>query len=223
MSDSDNAGDEAIVVPDAVNNASAIEQADVQVAKAVAPYRNSRTVRVLGQISELADQPPLITICSVTLAWGLLSGNRRLAVTGARMLAAELVATGIKSVVKRSIDRTRPKLLVEEGRYEMGAGSRSESPINSFPSGHTAGAVTVARAFARDYPEYAGTAYGVAAAAAAIQVPRCTHYPSDIAAGTVVGLVAEMAVSAVVDALLPLIPDPLPEPVDVAKALVKAV
>jgi membrane-associated phospholipid phosphatase len=198
---------EAVDVPSAVADASSIEQADVEVAKAVAPYRNSRTVRVLGQISELADQPPLITICSATLAWGLLSGNRRLARAGGRMLAAELLATAIKSVVKRSVDRTRPKLLVEEGRYEMGAGSRSESPINSFPSGHTAGAVTVARAFARDYPEHSAAAYGVAAAAAAIQVPRCTHYPSDIAAGTVVGLVAEAAVSAVIDAILPPAPD----------------
>jgi len=200
----DQPSDEAVIdVPDAVGDASAIEQADVEVAKAVAPYRNSRTVRWLGHLSELADQPPLITICSATLAWGLLSGNRRLARAGGRMLAAELVATAIKSGVKRSVDRTRPKLLVEEGRYDLSAGSASEGPINSFPSGHTAGAVTVARAFARDYPEHAAVAYAAAAAAAAIQVPRCTHYPTDIAAGTVVGLVAEVAVSAVLDALLP--------------------
>jgi membrane-associated phospholipid phosphatase len=203
MSSDHSADCEAIDVPDAVTDASAIEQADVEVAKAVAPYRNSRTVRALGQLSELADQPPLIAICSATLAWGLLSGNRRLARAGARMLAAELAATAIKSVVKRSVDRTRPKLLVEEGRYELSAGTASEGPINSFPSGHTAGAVTVARAFARDYPEHTTAAYAIAAAAAAIQVPRCTHYPTDIAAGTVVGWVAEIAVSAALDAMLP--------------------
>ena len=193
----------AVEVPEAVAEASAIERADVEVAKAVAPFRNSRMVRALGQLSELADQPPLISICSATLAWGLLSGNRRLARTGGRMLAAELLATAMKSAVKHSVDRTRPKLLVEEGRYEMAAGSRNESAINSFPSGHTAGAVTVARAFARDYPEHAVAAYGVAAAAAAIQVPRCTHYPSDIAAGAAVGIAAEFVVSAMLDAVLP--------------------
>ena len=203
MSQTDPGDKDIVDIPDAVSDASAIEQADVAVAKAVAPYRNSRTVRALGQLSELADQPPLISICSATLAWGLLSGNRRLARAGGRMLAAELLATAVKSIVKRSIDRTRPKLLVEEGRYEMTAGSRSDSPINSFPSGHTAGAVTVARAFARDYPEHAAAAYGVAAAAAAVQVPRCTHYPSDIAAGAAIGIAAELAVSAALDALLP--------------------
>jgi membrane-associated phospholipid phosphatase len=213
---------EEIDVPDAVADASAVEQADVEVAKAVAPYRHSPTVRVLGQLSELADQPPLITICSVTLAWGLLSGNRRLARTGGRMLAAEIVGIAIKSVVKRSVDRTRPKLLVEEGRYELSAGSKNESPINSFPSGHTAGAVAVARAFARDYPEHSTAAYAVAAVAAGIQVPRCTHYPSDIAAGTVVGLVSELAASAVLDRLLPAEREPTrdgpPLPIGVSRA-----
>ncbi len=183
--------------PGAVANASAIEQADVAVARAVAPYRETQAVRALGFVSELADQPPLITICSATLAWGLLGGNRRLARTGARMLAAELLATALKTAVKRSVDRTRPKLLVEEGRYEMRPGHTRGSPINSFPSGHTAGAVTVARAIARDYPEHAAVAYAGAAAIAAIQIPRCTHYPSDLAAGAVIGVAAEAVVSLV--------------------------
>lgn len=196
--------DTIVEVPDAVDDATAIEQADVEVAKAVAPYRKSLPVRVIGQVSELSDQPPLISICGATLAWGLLSGNHRLARAGARMLAAEMIGIGIKSAIKRSVDRTRPKLLVEEGRYEMGPGRRNESPTNSFPSGHTAGAVGVARAFARDYPEHRVAAYAIAAAAAMIQVPRCTHYPSDIAGGAAVGLAAEWAGSTVLDNLLAL-------------------
>lgn len=190
-------------MPETMEDSSAIEQVDAAVANAVAPYRDTIVVRALGFASELADQPPLISICAATLGWGLVTRNPRLARAGARMLAAELLATGMKSVVKRSVDRTRPRLLVEEGRYELGSGSRNESPINSFPSGHTAGAVTVARAVARDYPEHAAIAYSAAAAAAVIQIPRCTHYPTDLAAGAAVGVVAEMAVSLVLDRLLP--------------------
>lgn len=182
-------------VPAAVDDASALERADVAVAQSIAPYRHSRTVRILGWLSEIADQPPLISVCVATLGWGLLTRNPRLARAGARMLAAELLATAAKTAVKRSVDRTRPKVLVEEGRYEMHPGNRRGHPITSFPSGHTAGAVTVARAIARDYPDHAGAAYATAAAIAAIQIPRCTHYPTDIAAGAVIGIAAEAIVS----------------------------
>ena len=180
---------------EATAEASSLEQADVAVAVAVAPYRQTPLVRALGFVSEVADQPPLISICAATLGWGLLAGNPRLARAGGRMLAAELLATAIKTAVKRSIDRTRPMVLVEDGRYEMAPGSRRGHRINSFPSGHTAGAVTVARALARDYPEHAAAAYGAAAAIAAIQIPRCTHYPTDIAAGAAIGVAAETIVS----------------------------
>ena len=187
--------DDVPETPDAVKDASSLEQADVAVTQAAAPYRESLAVRALGTLSELADQPQLFTICAATAALGVATGNRRLARSGARMFAAELLATALKTAVKRSIDRTRPKLLVDEGRYEMRRGSRRGSPINSFPSGHTAGAVGVARAFARDYPEHRAAAYGAAAAVAAIQIPRCKHYPTDLAAGAAIGLLSEAVVA----------------------------
>ncbi len=177
--------------PDAVKDASALEQADVAVTQAAAPYRETTVVRLLGSLSELADQPQLFSICAGTALLGLATGNRRLARSGARMFAAEFIATALKTAVKRSVDRTRPKLLVDEGRYEMRPGNSRGSPINSFPSGHTAGAVSVARAFARDYPEHGAAAYGAAAAVAAIQIPRCKHYPTDLAAGAAIGLFSE--------------------------------
>ena len=186
---------DACDTPDAVKDATALEQADVAVAQAAAPYRKTLAVRTLGTLSELADQPQLFTICAGTAVLGLATGNRRLARAGMRMFAAELLATALKTAVKRSVDRTRPKVLVEEGRYEMHPGDSRGSPINSFPSGHTAGAVSVARAFARDYPEHRLAAYGAAAAVAAIQIPRCRHYPTDLAAGAAIGLLAEAAVT----------------------------
>jgi membrane-associated phospholipid phosphatase len=202
MSPADEAGSD-LDIRDVVADETAVERADVAVTKAVAPFRKTIPIRAIGQLSELADQPPLISICGATLAWGLVSGNQRLARSGARMLASELLATALKSAVKKSVDRTRPTVLVDEGEYRMEPGNTNDHPINSFPSGHTAGAVTVARAFARDYPEHAAAAYGSAIAAALVQIPRCTHYPSDLAAGAAVGIVAELAVSAVLDRLLP--------------------
>ena len=190
------------------------EQADIALADAVAPARHTLPVRALGFISELADQPPLISICAATCAVGLVSGNRRLARAGARMLAAELIATKLKSMVKHRVDRTRPMVLAEGGAYKAELGGDHDHRMNSFPSGHTAGAVAVARAVVRDYPEHRTAAYAAAAAIGAIQIPRCTHYPTDIAAGALVGLIAEVMADRVTTLVLgPATPEQLPTPV----------
>ncbi|WP_420137735.1 phosphatase PAP2 family protein [Sphingomonas sp.] len=171
------------------------ENADIAVGDAVAPRQDSLIVRAAGQVSELADQPPLITICAATFAIGLILGKERIARAGGRMLAAELLATQMKSMIKHRIDRTRPHVRADGGRYKAGKGSGTQdSALNSFPSGHTAGAVAVARAFVRDYPDHAAEAYLTAGAVGAIQIPRGSHYPSDVAAGLMVGLAAEAGV-----------------------------
>ncbi|HZF42769.1 MAG TPA: phosphatase PAP2 family protein [Sphingomonadaceae bacterium] len=183
-------------IPDAPPEANAIEQADVAVAKAVAPVVHTPVMKVLGTLSEAADQPPLRALCAGLFALGLWRGDARLARAAARMLLAHSLATGAKTAVKNRVDRTRPTVLVEEGRYEMGAGDSHEHDESSFPSGHTAGAVAAAGSWAQDYPEHRGAAYGLAAAAALMQIPRCKHYPSDVGAGAVLGAAAAAAVNA---------------------------
>ncbi len=172
-----------------------VEHADRAVAAAAAPARKSAIVRLLGTLSELADQPQLISICTGALLAGLATRNERLARAGGRMLAAELLATGLKSAIKHRVDRTRPRVVADGGDYKMQPGESDDSDDNSFPSGHTAGAVSVARAFVREYPEHRAAAYGIAAAVALIQIPRCQHYPTDLLAGALVGLAAEAAVN----------------------------
>lgn len=164
-----------------------VERADIAVSRKAAESRDTIAVRAVGAFGKLADQPPLIAFCIGIAAAGLIRRDRHLFFSGGRMLAAHLTATAGKSVVKRSVDRTRPELLVDEGRYELGKGERNEGPYNSFPSGHTAGAVAVAGAMARDFPGAAAPAYAVAATIAAVQIPRCNHFASDIAAGALLG------------------------------------
>ena len=190
-------------VPDAAADATPIEQADVKVAQAAAEVQDAPPVKALAGIAEIGDQPPLLILSGLTLAVGLWRRERRLARAGARMLAAELVSIGIKDVIKRSVARTRPEMLIEEGRYEMKPGGPYEGKWNSFPSGHTAGAVAVSRALAREYTEARLPAYAAAATIAAAQVPSCNHYPSDIGAGAVIGLVSDWLVDRGVQALEP--------------------
>lgn len=167
-----------------------IEKADVKVARTANPLAGTVVVRALGWASELADQPQMKALCAATVAAGVTTGNRRLARTGAAMLAAQLLATRLKSFVKHRVDRTRPHVLANGGDYRFEEGHRNASAMNSFPSGHTAGAVAVAAMFARHYPEYRAPAYLAAGAVALIQVPRAKHYPTDLAAGAAIGLVS---------------------------------
>lgn len=183
-------------IPDAPPDASPLEKADVAVAKAVAPVSETPLVKALWSLSEISDQPQMRLLCAGVFVAGLWRGDRRLAGAGVRMLAAHSLATGIKTAIKNRIDRTRPSVLVEEGRYDMEAGTSREHDETSFPSGHTAGAVAAAAAYAHVYPEHRAAAYAAAGAVALMQIPRCKHYPSDVGAGAAIGLAAAAAVGA---------------------------
>lgn len=111
------------------------------------------------------------------------------------MVAAMLLATAMKDAVKNRIDRTRPLVVADGGAYSFQPGDHDVSELDSFPSGHTAGAVAVAQVVAREYPAMRAPASITAVAIAVIQVPRGKHYPSDLLAGAVVGWAAEVLVN----------------------------
>jgi membrane-associated phospholipid phosphatase len=153
-------------------------------------------MEALGRFASLGDQPPLRILCAAVIAAGLAGGDRRLARAGLRMLAAHTLATLAKDFVKHRVDRTRPRSRGGHGKDPVPKpGRRTAKEETSFPSGHSAGAAAVARAFARDYPDYAAPAYGVAGALALAQIPRCAHYPTDVGAGLAIGAAAELAVT----------------------------
>jgi membrane-associated phospholipid phosphatase len=190
-------------IPEPAADATAVEKADVKVAQAAAEIQDAGPVKALAAMAEVGDQPPLLALSALVALAGWWRGDTKLLRAGIRMFAAEAVATGAKDVIKRTVARTRPELLIEEGRYEMKRGGPYTGKWNSFPSGHTAGAVAVSRAFAREYPEHRIPAYAAAATIAAAQVPACNHYPSDIGAGAVVGLASEWLVDRSVRAATP--------------------
>lgn len=168
-----------------------VEQQDVELARLVVPLRNSSAVKAVGPIAELMDQPPLYALCGAVIAAGMGRGDARLLRAGARMLAAHALAIMAKNFFKRSVDRTRPARLATKGSYERGPGKRFESAYNSFPSGHTASAVAVSRAFGREYPGMAGPALAGASLLSALQLIRSKHFATDIVAGASLGLIAE--------------------------------
>ncbi|WP_267395814.1 MULTISPECIES: phosphatase PAP2 family protein [unclassified Sphingomonas] len=189
----------------AKKTAGKVAQADREVTHKAASVRHLPVVRLAGLLGEVGDQPQLILASVGTIAAGLLGGRRDLVRGGARMLAAHLVATAAKSVIKQSFDRSRPEKALADGQTHFARGDSHDHELNSFPSGHTAGAVAVARAASRDIEGAAVPGAIGAAAVAAVQAPAGHHYLSDVVVGAAVGWVSEAVVSAVFDRLEPAI------------------
>jgi undecaprenyl-diphosphatase len=182
----------------------ALAEADRVTAKTVLPHEHSLPVRILDHVADLGDQPQLRLLCGSVIAVGLFGGDRRLAGAGLRMLAAHTLATFAKDLVKRRVDRTRPRSAQKPGKdHKPRPGSAFTKEENSFPSGHSAGAAAVARAFARAYPEQAWPAGAAAGLIALGQIPRCAHYPTDVGAGLAIGLAAEAATELAIRHFLP--------------------
>lgn len=186
---------------DTREDATQVEKADIAVAEAAADNKHGPLARAVGAIGHLGDQPPMLAAAATLLVTGIFAKEPRMMRAGGRMIAAELVTIVIKDLVKRAVTRTRPHMLLEEGRYERRPGGPHEGKYNSFPSGHTAGAVACAVALTREYPEMKTPAYGFAAAVAVGQVRNAAHYPTDVGAGALVGLVSELIVDRAVRAI----------------------
>lgn len=185
-----------VTVPGAAKKAAeVIEDADAAVAAQVEPLGDTLFVRAIAIACEVGDQPPMRALCGATIAIGLLSDNSRLTRAGLRMLAAHTIATASKNFVKRRIDRARPNARRNGDDHRIRSGTTESHDKTSFPSGHSAGAVAVGAAFVREFPEHRVGALSLAGAVALAQVPRGSHYLSDVAAGTAIGLISEAALN----------------------------
>lgn len=174
------------------------EELDAAVADVLLPHAGKAAVRAIGAVSDLSDQEPLYAAAAGTLGVAVLLRDGPTWRAGTRFLASHLLATALRGVVKKMVDRTRPDAAAERGEYVLREGQRHDSDFNSFPSGHAAGAVAVALAIGRDYPRARVPVLALAGAASAAQVLRSKHFVTDVAAGAVIGVAAEALVNALI-------------------------
>ena len=177
--------------------AKTVERADRELTHEAASKRDTVPVRLADFVGGVADQPQLITASIATIAAGLIGRRPDLVRGGTRMLAAHLVATAAKTAIKRSIDRTRPAKAIDDGAHRFQPGDSRDHDQSSFPTGHTAGAVAVARAAAREIDGAAAPAAIGAGAIAVIQPIAGNHYLSDVLVGGAIGWLSEALVDAI--------------------------
>lgn len=187
----------------------AVAEADRDATYTLARHRDAPVVKATGVLAEIADQPQLIATSIGTLVIGLIARRPDLVRGGARMLASHLAATAAKSVIKHSVDRTRPAHALDSGKARFEKGDSTDHKQTSFPSGHTAGAVAVSRAASRDIAGVAVPSALATVAVAAAQPVNGKHYLSDLIVGAAVGWIAEAAVSAVFDRVAPVVEERL--------------
>jgi undecaprenyl-diphosphatase len=189
----------------AVQAVTKLRDADETATHKAAQARDARPVRAAGMLAEVADQPPLIAIAAATTVAGLVLRRADLVRGGSRMLAAHLVATAVKAAIKHRIDRSRPAHEMAGHPDTLRSGNSDAHELNSFPSGHTAGAVAVARAASRDLDGAAIPATLAAGAVAVTQPVTGSHHFSDVVAGALIGWVSEALVSAAFDRVEPVV------------------
>ena len=185
--------------------AKAIAKADRAATYAAASHRDAPVIKATGFLAEIGDQPQLVATSVGTAVIGLIARRPDMIRGGLRMLAAHAAATFVKSAIKASIDRTRPEKAMEDGNARFEPGQSDDHDQTSFPSGHTAGAVAVARAASRDIDGAGGPAALISGAVAVAQPVNGKHYLSDLVVGAAVGWIAEALVSAVFDRVAPVV------------------
>ncbi|OEJ23262.1 phosphatase PAP2 family protein [Streptomyces agglomeratus] len=158
-----------------------LRRVDRQLTRRAASWDSPWVRQVLPAVESAAEKTKLWWGIAVVMAAAGGHRERRAAVAGvAGMLSAQVIGNaGCKQLYER---RRPPADMIPHDDVE----DRPDS--SSFPSGHTAAAVGFTAAVAVVSPWW-GTAAAVPAAMVAVErVHSGAHYPSDVAAGAVIGL-----------------------------------
>ncbi len=124
-----------------------------------------------------------------TWAAGELAGRGEVADAALHVGAALAVGGVMNGALKYSVGRERPSATADPHRYRPFA---DQNRWQSFPSGHTVVAFSLASAVSEEArtPWVTALAYGGAAAVAWSRVYEDKHWASDVTAGALIGIVA---------------------------------
>ena len=114
-----------------------------------------------------------------------LLADGALRAAAARALAGLALSHAIVQLVKRNVERPRPSSRMQHRTLV------AEPPCFSFPSGHSAAAMSVAFMYAIAFPSYAVALMVLAIAVGFSRVRLGVHYPGDVLAGQMIALASD--------------------------------
>ena len=114
----------------------------------------------------------------------LIFGKRWIGSAATEMVVALVISTGVAQILKRAISRSRP-YWVSKNLNTYGIDLRDYS----FPSGHTTAAFTVATTFSLYFPKLAPLFVVMALLVAVSRTYLAVHYPTDVLAGVIIGMI----------------------------------
>ncbi len=133
-------------------------------------------------LSQSADYVAIGTPAAILLA-GFLKQDKYLQKEGLKASVAILGTYGVGYILKKTVKRERPYLVLE------GLSPVQAKTSYSFPSGSAAVAFASATTLTSSFPKWyvAVPSFGYAAAVSYSRIRSGEHYPSDVLAGAIVG------------------------------------
>ncbi|MCB2191079.1 MAG: phosphatase PAP2 family protein [Deltaproteobacteria bacterium] len=126
-----------------------------------------------------------LALGAILMANGFQLGRFKRVKAGIYSIWAVSISGVAVQVVKYLAGRARPRMNLQA---DMWFGLSFNSDMHSFPSGHTATSFALAAWLAYRYPHMAVVFYGMATFVAVGRVISGAHFPSDILAGAVLGM-----------------------------------
>jgi undecaprenyl-diphosphatase len=161
-----------------------LDQVDRVVYAAVAGTRTPTLDAGLRRLSNAANHSKMWFSLAAGLAVFGGRPGRRAAVTGS--VAIGLTSAFVNLALKTTVDRSRPDRVAAE----VAESRHVKMPAStSFPSGHSASAFAFAAAVGDVLVPATVPVHALAAAVAYSRVHTGVHYPGDVVAGSLVGLV----------------------------------
>ncbi|MEJ2696375.1 MAG: phosphatase PAP2 family protein [Candidatus Sulfobium sp.] len=135
-------------------------------------------------VAYVSNGATLLVLSILLYLAGRVRNNKTFSDAG-KFLVAGFAASGITvQIIKHLLGRARPRIAYET----LFTGPSLRGGYDSFPSGHTAAAFSLAFIISLYLPKYRVCFYLFAVLIALSRVIGLSHFPSDILAGAVVGL-----------------------------------
>jgi hypothetical protein len=166
---------------------------DIQVLSQEHDLHGKPTDQFFRKVEPLGTRAPYLAVAPLLVGGGLISGNRKWVKAGGEVAAGFFIVEGVTQTVKRAFGRERPFQTDSPDQFFQGG--------DSFFSGHTSSAFTIATVISKNFPRqnlnFIGidqriplvpvVAYSMAGAVGLQRLYSNVHWASDVYVGALAG------------------------------------